>query len=368
MSQRRSKSTAAIGYICVSVGAFFYASQGVLSKFCTDGDISVIQTMTGSCVAQVFLSGSAAMTFLGGFGDLGRQDVKSLVVQGLCNTSAVLLWFGSYTYLDVGDASALAYSYPIFLPILALVILKETTPWFTWLSTAASFGGMLLIARPAAIFGDQATSEAVGLAALPGGEDAHMKGIILALGSAISFAFFVCAARKLGESVHAVVSCGGMALTGILLVCPCAWAATGFEGPLFPVTPGQWLWTLPVGAAGFLATVFATAGYQRAPAAQAAVLSLLDVVFSFIAQPVVFGQPLDPMSVTGAAVILSGCAAQTILAAILEKKEPDSPILHKRARAASGVVIAKVTGTYMEREELQTRSPQSAEPLLRSEL
>jgi len=301
-------ANARVGCGCILLSAFVYAMQGVLSKFCTDRQIDVVAVNASSCLTQCILSAVVTIFYLGVPRNIRKSDIFSILIQGVFNSTAILLWFASYLFLEVGDASALAYAYPLYLPFMCRIFLGEITPWYTWLATLTSLFGMTLISRPAAIFGASGTVTA-GMS-----PEGHSTGIALAAGSAISFAFYIIAARRLGEAVHAIVSAGGMAFAGVAIVCPIAWLVQGGTGFLFPSSLSMWLWTFPVGVAGFLATVLATAGYQRAPAAQGAVLSLLDVVFSFIAQAVIFGQPLDPLSVAGASIILFGCVLQTLMA------------------------------------------------------
>lgn len=349
-----------MGCICIMFSAFFYALQGVLSKLCTDRGMPVVAVVMGSCATQVVLSFLVTKRYVGMPEDCGGWHVLSVVFQGIFNVTAILLWFSSYTKLDVGDASALAYAYPLYLPFLCAVFLREVTPWYTWVATLTSLSGMVLIARPAAIFG----SADQGDASPTGGLD-HFEGTVLAASSAISFAFYIIAARALGESVHAIVSCGGMSFVGLTLVCPAAWLVQGATGALLPATPNEWLATVPVGAAGFMATGLATAGYQRAPAAQAAVLSLLDVVFSFIAQPLVFSQALDPMSVTGAGIILSGCLGQSLMAARNEESEATGAMESVPSMSRAGL---SADSTFIRRDSSSSSLKKAGEEGLKESL
>merc|ERR1712194_580118 len=100
-------------------------------------------------------------------------------------------------------------------------------------------------------------------------------------------------------------------LVGAFLVCPIAVligsGVGGFLPALFNIIEHVSLASVasvaPVAVSDLLATLLATFGYQRAPAAQAAVLSLLDVFFSFSFEPLL-GQAWDLLSVAGAALIL----------------------------------------------------------------
>lgn len=308
------------GCFYVAIGAFFFAFQGIFSKYCTDAGLSVLEVTLGSCVTQAFLSAMVTMIWLYENVALpSRQDALVLFVQGSCNFSSIFLWFQSYTLLDVGDASALSYCYPLFLPLLGCLILGEKTPWFTWLATVGSLGGLVLIARPAFFF-PAVTPVEVGM----GG---HAMGTLFALSAAITFAFYIVAVRILGEVVHPVICSGYMALVGIFVVCPAVLLLDHSGSPAAAAAAvidggadlSFLLQTAPVGMSGFLACVLATKGYQLAPAAQAAVLSLLDIVYSFAAQPLLFGEPLEPLSVCGAALVLSGCLLQTVLGAASEQ-------------------------------------------------
>ena len=59
----------------------------------------------------------------------------------------VLSWY-SVIHLPLADATALAFSRPLFMVILAVVFLHEAVRWRRWSATAVGFIGVLVMARP----------------------------------------------------------------------------------------------------------------------------------------------------------------------------------------------------------------------------
>lgn len=69
-------------------------------------------------------------------------------IRGLCHSVAVILWFFSMSRIPIADVTALNYLNPIYVMLLAVVVLKERLgPWRIG-AVGVAFLGTLVIVRP----------------------------------------------------------------------------------------------------------------------------------------------------------------------------------------------------------------------------
>lgn len=100
------------------------------------------------------------------------RELALLVVLGILFSFSSIFLFTSYEYIPSGLATTLIYLYPVFVALI-MVFLRFYPSWQTWLSIAATFGGILLLSSPSA------------------GATIHVLGIVLAVMSALSYSFYL---------------------------------------------------------------------------------------------------------------------------------------------------------------------------------
>ena len=91
---------------------------------------------------------------------------------GILFACSSLFLFFSYEFIPSGLATTLVYLYPVFVALI-MVFLRFYPSWQTWLSIVATFGGILLLSSPSQ------------------GASVRLPGIILAVASALSYAFYL---------------------------------------------------------------------------------------------------------------------------------------------------------------------------------
>ena len=100
------------------------------------------------------------------------REFMLLAFLGVLFACSSLFLFFSYEFIPSGLATTLVYLYPVFVALI-MVFLKFYPSWQTWLSIAATFCGILLLSSPSA------------------GAVIMIPGIILAVASALSYAFYL---------------------------------------------------------------------------------------------------------------------------------------------------------------------------------
>ena len=100
------------------------------------------------------------------------NEIALLALLGILFACSSLFLFFSYEFIPSGLATTLVYLYPVFVALI-MVFLRFYPSWQTWLSIIATFGGILLLSSPSA------------------GASIRIPGIILAVASALSYAFYL---------------------------------------------------------------------------------------------------------------------------------------------------------------------------------
>lgn len=101
-----------------------------------------------------------------------QREVGLLALLGILFACSSLFLFTSYEFIPSGLATTLVYLYPVFVALI-MVFLRFYPSWQTWLSIIATFGGILLLSSPSA------------------GTEIKLPGIVLAILSALSYAFYL---------------------------------------------------------------------------------------------------------------------------------------------------------------------------------
>ena len=101
-----------------------------------------------------------------------KREVGLLALLGILFAFSSLFLFTSYEFIPSGLATTLVYLYPVFVALI-MVFLRFYPSWQTWLSIIATFGGILLLSSPSA------------------GTEIKLPGIVLAILSALSYAFYL---------------------------------------------------------------------------------------------------------------------------------------------------------------------------------
>ncbi len=101
-----------------------------------------------------------------------RRELGLLVLLGLFFAGSSITLFSSYEFIPSGLATTLIYLYPVFVALI-MVFLRIYPSWQTWLSIAATFSGILL------------------LSATSGNVQIRLPGVLLAIGSALCYSFYL---------------------------------------------------------------------------------------------------------------------------------------------------------------------------------
>jgi drug/metabolite transporter (DMT)-like permease len=200
---------------------------------------------------------------------LGRSVL--LLISTVCN-------FAALAYLPLADVTAIIFTAPVIVAVLAVAILRERVSGARWLAIGAGLAGALMVVRPGA-----------------GGLNA---GVLLAFGCALAYASYQVTTRLVRES-EPVVSLLYAGLVGMLafsLLVPFWWQAPSLRGWLALALVGA------LGAAGHLLVIMAL---QRAEASRVSPFTYAQLVWATLASVLVFGDAPTVWGVAGTLVIVA---------------------------------------------------------------
>ncbi len=211
------------GALWVTVGTMIFAFNDTLVK-ALGGTIHPIEMVFFRyCVGALLL---VPVIWRAGFGAMSTRRLPLHIGRG------VLAWIGqaggfyAVVHLLLADATAIQFSRPLFMTLLAVFLLGEAVGWRRWAATAAGFGGVIIMVRP-------------GHAGLD-------VAWIVALATALIFAVAMILIRKLAQTEPTTRILFYYYLTGLVLF----------------VAPAIWVWRTPVGVEWLLLVsigVFTTA-------------------------------------------------------------------------------------------------------------
>lgn len=225
---------------------------------------------------------------LGGHGlRLPRALWAPILVRALMLALSTFAFVAAIDVMPMADALAIFFVMPFILMLLGRVVMGDEVGPRRIAACAVGFGGCLLVVQP--------SFERFGAVAL------------WPLGTAVSFAVYMLATRRLSGRMGAVPMQLHTSVAALLICLPVLALAEGTGHPaLDPVRPEgvAWLWLAGVGLASALAHWLITLALTHAPSATLAPLNYLEIVVSVALGFFIFGDFPDALTWAGIAVIV----------------------------------------------------------------
>ena len=219
-----------------------------------------------------------------------------LLARGTFGCVGLFCVFYSVTHLPLAEATVLQYLHPIFVTVLAALLLSERIGLAHVLGLSLAFLGALTVIRPGA-----------NMHTLP------TFGVLVAISGALLSACAYTIVRKLASSgEHPLVIVLYFPLITVPAATPLLWHVA-----VWP-TPNEWLCLLGVGIFTQIGQVSLTQGMKHEPASRATVLSYLQVPIAAGIAVVAFGEPILLTTVLGAGILFAG-------AILVVKRRPTTP-------------------------------------------
>ncbi|KAI0776960.1 DUF6-domain-containing protein [Trametes elegans] len=266
---------------------------------------------------------------------LGPKGVRLLLAaRGFFGFFGLFGVYYSLQYLSLSDATVLTFLAPMCTAVTGAVLLHEPFSWREAVAGLTSLLGVVLIARPAFLFGQHhhpnpvmdidmgdivegTHGEVDGAMIVTPAQRVAAVGVALlgVLGSTGAYTT-IRAIGKRAHPLHNLVSfssqCVIVATVGMLVM----------RTPI--VVPTRWDWLVMlvlIGIFGFIAQVLLTMGLQREAAGRGTMAIYIQIVFATIFERVVFHTSPPFLSVIGTLIILTSA----IYVALTKARTEDKP-------------------------------------------
>lgn len=231
-------ATPLAGIACVSAGILFLTCSDALAKWVGEYYSPVqILFLRASIALPVVL---VLVLALGGRRALRTHHPGLHLLRGALNIISASLFYLGLQSLPLAEATAIAFSAPLFVTALSVLVLKEPVDGRRWLAVAAGFAGVLVIVRP--------------------GAASFQMAALLPLATAALYAVMMLTARAIGATESM--------LTTTLYIVLGQLVCSAVAVPAF-WTPPEWShWPYFAGIALFstLGLTFITQGFRIGPA------------------------------------------------------------------------------------------------------
>lgn len=224
---------------------------------------------------------------------------RLLLQRGVLGAAALACFLFSLTHLPLGEATLIQYMNPVFAILVAHWWFGERMGRGEWIALGASLVGVLLITRPAVLFGGAAS----GIPA--------SHALIALMGAAFSGSAYATIRQMPAERPEVVVLY--LPLMSVPMSLP--FIASNWHAP----TAMEWLLVIGIGLATQLAQTSMTKGLQVEKTARATTVGYVQIIFAGVWGVAFFGESITWWTVAGAAIVLAG-----MLSLLLVHREPVS--------------------------------------------
>ncbi|NNL18526.1 MAG: DMT family transporter [Boseongicola sp.] len=203
-------------------------------------------------------------------------------IRNLSHFAGQNLWFYALGLISLAQLFALEFTSPIWIMILAALLLGERLTKPRLAALVLGFAGALLVARPGT-----------------GGDPA---GLVIAALAAAGFAGSIVCTKMLTrtETIMGIL----FWLTAMQLVF--GLIAAGSDGDIAWPSASSWPWVTMIALAGLLAHTCLTNALSVAPATVVTPMDFIRLPVIAIVGMAFYNEPLDPLVFVGAALIFAG--------------------------------------------------------------
>ncbi len=255
----------------------FFLSLDAVAKHLVSS-YPVIQVVWGRFLFHLIL---AAMILGPRFGYFVRSaNLPLQIVRSILLLATTVLFFFGVRLLPLAEASAIMFTSPILLSILAIPFLGEKVGPYRWAAIFVAFLGALVVVRP--------------------GTGVMGVGALFLLGCSFCNAFYQLITRKLRGTDEARTTLLYTALAGTVgasLAVPLVWT---------PIASGDWPLFAALGVFGCLGHFTLIKAFQSAPATVVAPFSYASIIWAILYGFLFFGDLPDFWTLVGASIIAAG--------------------------------------------------------------
>ena len=269
-----------LGIACKVIAAAFFAvmfaSVRWLGPSVPLGEIVFFRATFGMSVIVL------AALAIGGPSLLMTKRIDSHALRSLSGTVSMFCNFAAYIFLPMADATAIGFAAPLFVVILAALMLGERVHLYRWSAVALGFTGVLIIAGPEA-------------AVSPGA----LAGAGFALSGAATSALAMCYLRRMSAHEHSITIAFYFMATSAavsLITIPFGWLIPNAEQAFFLILGGL---------SGGVGQLFLSYSYRYSEASVLAPFDYIAMIWAVLLGYFWFGELPTVQVWIGAAIVIA---------------------------------------------------------------
>jgi len=264
------------GALWLVSGGFIFTSNGAMIRLLS-AEVESVQTAFFRAFFSVLLL--APMILLGRVKPWQSKRIQGHFWRTFMGTVSMVLGFYAVSMLPLADATAIAFSQPLFSVVLAAVVLHEKVRWRRWTATIVGFAGVLVMVRP--------------------GAGSLQPGAIVALLNAFTVGISILLVRRLSDSERPLMILTQFAIFSTLLLAgPAIWVWRW---------PSAWGWVLAVGVSvsATLGQYFWVQAFRAGEMSAVAPFDYLRLPFAVFIGWLIWGQMPSIWTYVGAAIVIA---------------------------------------------------------------
>ncbi len=262
-----------------AIGSFSF--MAVAGRWLTDASYDTFEIMLYRSIVGVivvFAVGAA----MGTLGQITTRKAHLHIVRNLFHFSGQNLWFYAISLIPLAQVFALEFTSPIWVLVLAPLILGEQMTRTKVIAALFGFAGILVVTRPGAV--------------------PISTGVVTAATAAMCFAMTMMITKRLTRTESLTCILAYLTVTQLIYGLICA----GWDGDIALPTSDSAVYLGLVGLAGLLAHLCVTKALSLAPATVVVPIDFVRLPVIAVAGMVLFGETLDPWVFVGALLIFGG--------------------------------------------------------------
>ena len=270
----KQQTLTGIGLVLISV--FLFAIQDAITKQLA-ADYTFAEILFFRGVGSLMIL--APLWFTLAKDQRWTSQPSILFLRCFAGTLGMICFIFAFRYLPLADATAVGFAGPLFVVILAALILKESVDWQRWIAILVGFIGVMIIVRP--------------------GSGVLSVGALWGLGGAFCFGFIALSLRLLGRTDHPVSITLYYTLFSMMLMLP----VIAYLG-LSPLTLASFSLMMAQGLACGGGQILMTQALKLAPASVVTPFSYVMLLYTAVIGYLWFGDIPDEYVFAGSALLI----------------------------------------------------------------
>jgi drug/metabolite transporter (DMT)-like permease len=215
-----------------------------------------------------------------------KKELFILGVSGIIFSISSITLFSAFHYMDAGIASTILFVYPVMVAIIMAVFFKEKVSVITALSILLALGGIALLYKN------------------EGGGTLNTVGVLLVMGSSLSYAIYIIIINKSALRMSAVKLTFYVLLFGILTITVHSFSSESNHIQLL-TTPSMWMWaTMLALFPTIISLITMVKAVHIIGSTPTAIMGALEPLTAVIIGVAVFGEAFTMRSATGMLMVL----------------------------------------------------------------